>query len=256
MRGDRWAAIAAAGAQSERQAVRARLAEALLRIPDDATAEALIAEKIATGNWATHIGHSDSLFLNASTWALMLTGNVIGLGEHITSDVVGWFKRLAGRIGESVARTAMSQAVRILGEGARTYADAARYAQAYRRAGGLSHGTRSRTCRASASLDTAVPRDDANKRMSALPMSPCQPRRTGASHAPGASSHECAELQNIEADNADETYSPQEPKHGLASHDTPEPKRRLAVRDTPEPTTACDAAPRRRREKPSHGSRK
>ena len=91
------------------------ISEALLRIPDDDTAEALIAEKIATANWAEHVGQSDSVFLNASTWALMLTGSVIGLGESITADVRGWINRLAGRMGESVARAAMSKAVRILG---------------------------------------------------------------------------------------------------------------------------------------------
>ena len=134
------------------------ISEALLRIPDDDTAEALIAEKIATANWAEHVGQSDSVFLNASTWALMLTGSVIGLGESITADVRGWVNRLAGRLGESVARAAMSKAVRILGaefvqgrtieealvradgqlasfdmlgEGARTYPDAERHRDAY-----------------------------------------------------------------------------------------------------------------------------
>ena len=140
------------------------ISEALLRIPDDETAEALIAEKVGTANWAEHVGHSDSVFLNASTWALMLTGNVIGLGDDVTADVGGWINRLAGRVGESVARAAMSRAVRIvggefvqgrtieealsrerasgvplssfdmLGEGARTYEDAARYTESYRRA--------------------------------------------------------------------------------------------------------------------------
>ena len=139
------------------------ISEALLRIPDDDTAEALISEKIATANWADHVGQSDSLFLNASVWALMLTGNVIGLSGRITDDVRGWINQLAGRVGESVARAAMSQAVRILGaefvqgrtieealarekthgglssfdmlgEGARTYPDAARYGESYRHA--------------------------------------------------------------------------------------------------------------------------
>ena len=140
------------------------ISEALLRIPDDETAEALIAEKIGTANWAEHIGQSDSVFLNASTWALMLTGNVIGLADSLTGDLLGWINRLAGRVGESMARAAMSRAVRIvggefvlgrtirealarersngsapssfdmLGEGARTYEDAARYTEAYRHA--------------------------------------------------------------------------------------------------------------------------
>ena len=137
------------------------ISEALLRIPDSDTAEALIAERLGSGDWAAHLGQSDSLFLNASTWALMLTGEVIGVGEDARRDVRGWIRRLAGRLGESVARAAMSQAVRILasefvlgptiemalaragdapcsfdmlGEGARTAADAANYAAAYRHA--------------------------------------------------------------------------------------------------------------------------
>ena len=139
------------------------ICEALLRIPDNETAEALIAEKISSSDWASHIGQSESVFLNASTWALMLTGNVIELGSNIPDDVRGWVNRLAGRVGESVARSAMSHAVRIigrefvfgrtikealkrssnttniysfdmLGEGARTYQDAERYSIAYRRA--------------------------------------------------------------------------------------------------------------------------
>ena len=137
------------------------ISEALLRIPDEGTAEALIAEKIGTGDWSAHLGQSDSLFLNASTWALMLTGEVIGVGENVRRDARGFLRRLVARVGESVARTAMSRAVRILagefvlgrdieaalaraggalcsydmlGEGARTAKDAAAYAAAYRRA--------------------------------------------------------------------------------------------------------------------------
>ena len=55
------------------------IAEALLRIPDSDTADELIAEKIAGGHWERHLGHSDSLFVNASTWALLLTGRVVKL---------------------------------------------------------------------------------------------------------------------------------------------------------------------------------
>ena len=137
------------------------ISEALLRIPDDGTAEALIAEKVGTGDWSAHLGQSDSLFLNASTWALMLTGEAIGVGEDLRRDVRGFLRRLVARVGESVARAAMSRAVRILagefvlgqnieqalaraggalcsydmlGEGARTATDAANYAAAYRHA--------------------------------------------------------------------------------------------------------------------------
>ena len=134
------------------------ISEALLRIPDHATAEALIAEKIATGNWASHLGRSESVFLNASTWALMLTGGVITLSEEVTGDLGRWASRWAGRVGEAVARAAMASAVRILagefvrgrtieealakgagelasydmlGEGARTYEHAAQFRAAY-----------------------------------------------------------------------------------------------------------------------------
>src|ERR1044072_5679817 len=53
------------------------LAEALLRIPDDATADKLIADKIAAGDWASHFGDSESMFVNSSTWGLMLTGRLV-----------------------------------------------------------------------------------------------------------------------------------------------------------------------------------
>ena len=55
------------------------LAEALLRIPDDETADRLIADKLRAGDWASHLGDSQSLFVNASTWGLMLTGRIIRL---------------------------------------------------------------------------------------------------------------------------------------------------------------------------------
>src|ERR1700692_507918 len=62
------------------------LAEALLRIPDDATADRLIAEKLAGGDWSSHAGRSDSLFVNASTWALMLTGGLVELPSELRQD--------------------------------------------------------------------------------------------------------------------------------------------------------------------------
>ena len=87
------------------------LAEALLRIPDAATADDFIDDKIASGDWARHLGQSGSLLVNASTWGLMLTGRVIGLKE--TSSLLG---RLIGRSGEPVIRRAMRQAMRIMGD--------------------------------------------------------------------------------------------------------------------------------------------
>ena len=70
------------------------LAEALLRIPDDDTAEALIRDKIAAADWQRHLGDSDSLFVNASTWGLMLTGKVVRLEDRWKGDVSGFFGRV------------------------------------------------------------------------------------------------------------------------------------------------------------------
>jgi len=136
------------------------LAEALLRTPDEETRDRLIAEKIGSADWAAHLGQSDSLFVNASTWGLMLTGRLVEVDETARADPAGLLRRLAGRLGEPLIRAAVSQAVRImgeqfvlgrniesalrrarregylcsfdmLGEGARTAADAERYEAAY-----------------------------------------------------------------------------------------------------------------------------
>jgi RHH-type proline utilization regulon transcriptional repressor/proline dehydrogenase/delta 1-pyrroline-5-carboxylate dehydrogenase len=92
------------------------LAEALLRTPDAETRDRLIAEKIGSADWARHLGASDSMFVNASTWGLMLTGRLVDLDEEQRDDPVGWIMRLAGRIGEPVIRQAVSTAVKIMGE--------------------------------------------------------------------------------------------------------------------------------------------
>jgi RHH-type proline utilization regulon transcriptional repressor/proline dehydrogenase/delta 1-pyrroline-5-carboxylate dehydrogenase len=139
------------------------LAEALLRIPDDDTADRLIAEKLAAGDWDAHSGRSDSLFVNASTWGLMLTGRLVDLpGELRRGDAGGWLRGLTQRASEPIVRQALRRAMKIiggefvvgrsidealercrrdpalalcsfdmLGEGARTDADAVRYADAY-----------------------------------------------------------------------------------------------------------------------------
>ncbi len=91
------------------------LAEALLRIPDDATADKLIADKIAAGDWASHLGDAESLFVNASTWGLMLTGRIVRPSDSDMRDPRGIVARIAGRIGEPVLRTAFRQAMRIMG---------------------------------------------------------------------------------------------------------------------------------------------
>ena len=141
------------------------IAEALLRIPDDATADRLIAEQLATGDWSAHSGKSESLFVNASTWGLMLTGGILELDPTIKSDASGWIKKLTRKAGEPVVRLAVRRAMRIiggefvvgrtieealtrsarepdvalcsfdmLGEGARTRQDAERYLRSYEHA--------------------------------------------------------------------------------------------------------------------------
>jgi len=136
------------------------LAEALLRTPDAGTRDRLIAEKIGSADWASHMGQSDSLFVNASTWGLMLTGKLVDVDDEARSDLPNFLKRLVGRLGEPVIRQAVATAVKImgeqfvvgrtiesalkrsdreewlcsfdmLGEGARTAADAERYEKIY-----------------------------------------------------------------------------------------------------------------------------
>jgi RHH-type proline utilization regulon transcriptional repressor/proline dehydrogenase/delta 1-pyrroline-5-carboxylate dehydrogenase len=91
------------------------LAEALLRIPDAETADRLISDKIPSGDWEDHLGDSDSLFVNASTWGLMLTGRLVDVDRAEMGSIRSWFGRLTSRLGEPVARTALRQAMRILG---------------------------------------------------------------------------------------------------------------------------------------------
>jgi len=141
------------------------IAEALLRIPDDATADRLIAEQLATGDWSAHAGRSESLFVNASTWGLMLTGGMLELDPAIKTDAAAWMRKLTRKAGEPLVRLAVRRAMRIiggefvvgrsieeaqarsarepelglcsfdmLGEGARTLADAARYLKSYEHA--------------------------------------------------------------------------------------------------------------------------
>ncbi|MDQ2990217.1 MAG: proline dehydrogenase family protein, partial [Pseudomonadota bacterium] len=140
------------------------VAEALLRIPDQGTADKLIRDKLGEADWKRHIGQSDSVLVNASTWGLMLTGHLVDLADDTKRDVHNAFKRLVGRVGEPVIRLAVRQAMRImghqfvmgrtigealarsrkgdnanyrysfdmLGEGALTTQDALRYLEAYR----------------------------------------------------------------------------------------------------------------------------
>jgi RHH-type proline utilization regulon transcriptional repressor/proline dehydrogenase/delta 1-pyrroline-5-carboxylate dehydrogenase len=91
------------------------LAEALLRIPDDAIADQLIADKIASGDWASHLSEGQSLFVNASTWGLMLTGRIVRPAADELDDARSFVARVAGRLGEPVMRMAFRHAMRIMG---------------------------------------------------------------------------------------------------------------------------------------------
>ncbi len=91
------------------------LAEALLRVPDAETADRLIRDKIAPADWDSHAGKSDSLFVNASTWALMLTGRVVRMGLTSGWDFEAIMKKLVSRSGEPVIRQAITTAMRMLG---------------------------------------------------------------------------------------------------------------------------------------------
>jgi RHH-type transcriptional regulator, proline utilization regulon repressor / proline dehydrogenase / delta 1-pyrroline-5-carboxylate dehydrogenase len=101
---------------SEEGVVLMCLAEALLRIPDAETADLLIADKLGDRDWSDHVGKSDSLFVNASAWGLMLTGRIVELGRGTKSDAMSAVKRLITRSGEPIIRTAMKQAMRIMGK--------------------------------------------------------------------------------------------------------------------------------------------
>ena len=89
------------------------LAEALLRIPDAQTVDALIADKISSSNWDAHLGKASSSLVNASTWALMLTGRV--LNDEEDRGLLSALQNLVRRVGEPVIRTAVAQAMRELG---------------------------------------------------------------------------------------------------------------------------------------------
>ncbi|MEQ1619024.1 MAG: proline dehydrogenase family protein, partial [Terricaulis sp.] len=92
------------------------LAEALLRVPDEETADKLIAEKIADGKWGEHLGKSDHWLVNAGTWGLMLTGRITRLPEEMKGEASEVVARLIKRMGEPVVRAGAMQAMRILGE--------------------------------------------------------------------------------------------------------------------------------------------
>ena len=151
---------------SEEGVVLMCLAEALLRVPDKHTQDILIRDKISQGHWSNHLGASESLFVNASSWGLLLTGTVVDFTNKRKKDHFGLLKKTVGRLGEPVIRKSMNYAMKVmgkqfvmgetikaateraatkeqqgyvysydmLGEGARTMADANKYLLAYHQA--------------------------------------------------------------------------------------------------------------------------
>ena len=90
------------------------LAEALLRIPDKANRDALIRDKIAEGDWKSHVGGDRSIFVNAATWGLVVTGTLTDpVDDH---GLAAALRRLVARAGEPVVRKGMDLAMRMMGE--------------------------------------------------------------------------------------------------------------------------------------------
>jgi len=156
---------------SEEGVVLMCLAEALLRVPDKITSDELIRDKLSGGDWVSHIGQSDSMFVNASSWGLLLTGKLVDYRKKDRNiarksdqkNQYGIMKKMVGRMGEPVIRKAVRQSMELmgsqfvmgvdiqkalrraapmekkgytysydmLGEGARTMLDAERYFKSY-----------------------------------------------------------------------------------------------------------------------------
>ena len=148
---------------SEEGVVLMCLAEALLRVPDEETQDNLIRDKLSRGDWATHLGNSESMFVNASSWGLLITGKMVTYTDEEKKAQLGVLKKTIGRLGEPVIRASVQYAMKImgkqfvmgrsinealeravateelgysysydmLGEGARTMADAERYFDSY-----------------------------------------------------------------------------------------------------------------------------
>nr|WP_081076832.1 trifunctional transcriptional regulator/proline dehydrogenase/L-glutamate gamma-semialdehyde dehydrogenase [Burkholderia cepacia] len=90
------------------------LAEALLRIPDQATRDAIIRDKISRGDWRSHLGRSSSIFVNAATWGLLISGKLVGTSSE--AKLSSSLTRLIGRGGEPVIRKGVNLAMRMMGE--------------------------------------------------------------------------------------------------------------------------------------------
>ncbi|WP_434353923.1 bifunctional proline dehydrogenase/L-glutamate gamma-semialdehyde dehydrogenase PutA [Psychrobacter sp. HD31] len=89
------------------------LAEALIRVPDNRTADALIADKMSVADWKAHLGSDNGFIVNASTWGLMMTGKVVSIDRGTTA--AGFLDRMTKKMGEPVIRSAMQKAMKIMG---------------------------------------------------------------------------------------------------------------------------------------------
>src|SRR5207247_9677840 len=83
------------------------VAEALLRIPDAATADRLIRDKLSRGDWQKHLGQSASLLVNASTWGLMLTGRLTQIDANAARAPAAWYDGVVARASEPLGRLAL-----------------------------------------------------------------------------------------------------------------------------------------------------
>lgn len=92
------------------------LAESLLRVPDQTTANQLIADKVGFADWTAHVGKADSHLVNASTWGLMLTGKLVTVDRGFTTNPKQWLIQLGNRLTEPVIQSAMRGAMQILGQ--------------------------------------------------------------------------------------------------------------------------------------------
>jgi len=92
------------------------LAEALLRIPDQETAERFLQDRLRQGNWAEHLGHSDARWVNASTWGLLVTGKILGKEQLGGNWLTDSFKSVFRRLGEPLALSAVRQAMMVIGQ--------------------------------------------------------------------------------------------------------------------------------------------
>ena len=92
------------------------LAEALLRIPDAGTMDALIADKLSAADWEQHLGKDSSLFVNASTWGLMLTGKLLCHAQGNSLSLHDQLRRLLSRLEQPVLRAALKTAMKIMAD--------------------------------------------------------------------------------------------------------------------------------------------